>query len=67
MRHVIHGDPLAERTVTQQLDAWAAALDAAVRTLSGLADEVRSLQQKGEPADVGDEGAAAHGGGAGDQ
>lgn len=63
-------NPFADRDVTDQLNAWTAALEMAVATLNQTLTEFKDFQQKGEP-DVGDDATGTgaggeHGGDVGD-
>lgn len=49
-------NPFAERGVTEQLNAWTAALEMAVSTLNRTLTEFKEFQEKGG-ADVGPEAA----------
>lgn len=58
-------NPFAERGVTEQLDAWTAALEMAVSTLNNTLAEFKLFQEKGQadvrpdtPDDVGEHGDA---------
>jgi hypothetical protein len=55
-------NPFGDRGVTEQLDAWAAALEMAVSTLNRTLAEFKEFQKKGGP-DVGPEARRAAGDG----
>lgn len=54
MKHVIEGDPLAEKDIGAQMDAWVNVLDDVVSKLHRTLEEVRAFTQKGDQPDVRD-------------
>jgi hypothetical protein len=55
-------NPFRDRNVSDQLGAWAVAVELAVATLNQTLAEFKEFQEKGDP-DVGDAGPAADTGG----
>lgn len=51
-------NPFRDRNVSDQLGAWAAAVEMAVATLNKTLAEFKEFQEKGDP-DVGDDGPTA--------
>lgn len=54
MKHVIEGDPLAEKDIGAQMDAWVNVLDDVVSKLHRTLEEVRAFNQRGDLPDVRD-------------